>query len=113
MTVQNLTQDTLYVTISTDRKVGDQLKDINELIVQQSKDCDVIIDFSTTNIITSANISNLLILNKLLADNNHRLILSHVSFLVKSIFTVTGVGDAFIIVPDKKTALKTLHPDSC
>lgn len=109
MTVHNLTQDILYVIISTDKKISEQLKTINELFTEKKKDCDVIIDFSTIQLINSANISNLLILHKLLTDNSRRLIFCHVSFLVKSIFTVTGVSDAFTIVPDKKTALEILR----
>ena len=74
MTVEKLSEDVLFVTLSTDEKVSDKLKAVNELI-DDRKDCDIIIDFSLVQIITSVSISNLLILQQLLKSNGHQLIL--------------------------------------
>jgi anti-anti-sigma regulatory factor len=65
----------------------------------------VIIDFSRAKILTSANISNLILLKGLLSLVNHQLILCNVSTLIKYIFTRLGLGAFFEFVGDKSAAL--------
>ena len=44
MSIQNLTENVLFVTLSPERQLKDELKAINEKVVEQNSH-DVIIDF--------------------------------------------------------------------
>lgn len=105
MTVQNLSEDILFVTLPSWREIGDELTAVNDIVVEQ-KNYDVIIDFSMVQVITSVNISNLIILHQLLEANGRRLILCNVCFLTKCIFRVTGLANFFNFAVDKSAALE-------
>ncbi len=108
MTVKNLSENVLFVTLPAWQKIGDELTAVNKLVAER-KDCDVIVDFSGVEIITSVNISNLIILHKLLEANGHQLIFCDVSFITKSIFVVAGLSNVFKFAADKTAALEILQ----
>jgi len=108
MTARNLSEDVLFVALAEERKIGDELKAVNELVAAR-KDCDVIVDFARVQIITSVNISNLIILHRLLKANGRQLIFCNVSFVTKCIFRVIGLSDVFNFAVDKAAALETLQ----
>jgi anti-anti-sigma factor len=108
MTVKKLSEDVLLVTLSTSAKISDNLKAVNNIVAER-KDCDVIVDFTGVQIITSANISDLIILHQFLRASGRRLILCNVSFLTKCVFRVTGLGDVFNFTVDKYAALEILQ----
>jgi anti-anti-sigma factor len=78
-------------------------------MVRDRGDCEVVIDFSDVDIITSSNISKLLKLRKLLADCGHKLVFCNVSPATKGVFTITGLDDIFEFVQDKFIALASLQ----
>jgi len=88
--------------------MGDELKTVTE-IVRDRGDCDVVIDFSSVDIVTSSSLSKFLKLRKLLADCGHRLVFCNVAPATKGIFTVTGLDGVFEIVDDKFVALAGLQ----
>jgi len=69
---------------------------------------DVVVDFSHVDILSSAGISNLLILGKLIADAGRRLIFTNVAVTTRCIFRIAGLMDAFELVPDRAAALEVL-----
>ncbi len=53
--------------------MGDELKTIADIIKDRG-DCDVVVDFSAIDIITSSSLSKLLKLRKMLMDWDHQII---------------------------------------
>ncbi len=113
MGTQNLvSEDVLVVELpSKEPNIADELKAVNET-VSNKPNCDVIIDFSGVELITSSSISNLLILHNLLSDHGRRLILCNVAVVTKCIFTVAGLDEVFDFVSDQPAALAAVgHTD--
>ena len=109
MGIQNLSEDVLVVELpSKEPEIANELKTVNGTI-SDKRDCDVIIDFSGVEIITSSSISNLLILRNLLSEHGRRLILCNVAVVTKCIFTVAGLNDIFEFVNDQPTALAAVQ----
>jgi anti-anti-sigma factor len=108
MGIQNWEDDIVLVDLPREPEMGDELKNVTE-IVRDRGDCDVVIDFSDIDIVTSSSLSKMLKLRKLLADCGHRLIFSNVAPATKGIFTVTGLEGIFEVVDDKFIALASLQ----
>lgn len=105
MGIKNLSKDVLLVELPTKSpRITNELKSVNET-VSKNDSCDVIIDFNRVEIINSANISNLLILHKMLQNSGHRLILCNVATVTKCIFVVAGLNEVFEFVDDQSKAL--------
>ncbi len=108
MNIQNCSENIALVELSAEPEIGEELKTITE-IVQDKNDCDVILDFSHVDILTSSAITKLLKLRKLLADRGRQLIFCSVATTTRGIFTVTGLDGAFQAVDDKSAALAILQ----
>ena len=108
MGIQNWSENIVLVDLSQEPQTGDELKAVTE-IVRDRGDCDVVIDFSSVDIITSSSISGLLKLHKLLTDCEHRLVFCNVAAATKGVFTVTGLDEIFEFVDDKLIALTGLQ----
>jgi anti-anti-sigma factor len=108
MGIQNWEEDIILVDLPREPQMGDELKSVTEM-VRDRGDCDVVIDFSDVDIVTSSSLSKLLKLRKLLADCGHQLVFSNVAAATKGIFTVTGIEGIFEIVDDKFVALASLQ----
>ena len=105
MGIQSLSEDVLVVELpSKEPDIADELKAINETVSKRG-DCDVIIDFSGVEIVTSSSISNLLILRNLVSEQGRQLILCNVAVVTKCIFTVAGLNEVFEFVDDQPAAL--------
>jgi len=108
MGIQNWSEDIVLVDLPAEPQIGDELKTVAE-IARDRGDCDVILDFSRVDIITSSSLSKLLRLRKLLTDCGHRLVFCSVAATTKSIFTVTSLDGIFEIADDKFVALASLQ----
>jgi anti-anti-sigma factor len=108
MGIQNWSENIVLVDLLQEPEMADELKSVIE-IVRDRGDCDVVIDFSSVDIVTSSSISNLLKLRKLLADCEHRLVFCSVAAATRGIFTVTGLGGIFELADDKFVALASLQ----
>ena len=108
MGIQNWLDDIILVDLPQEPQMGDELKNVTE-IVRDRGDCDVVIDFSSVDIVTSSSLSKFLKLRKLLVDCGHRLVFCNVAAATKGIFTVTGLDGVFEIVDDKFVALAGLQ----
>lgn len=104
MGIRYLSEDIIFVTLPKKPHLGSELNNVNE-IASDGCDCDVIIDFSRAKILTSASISNLMLLKGFLSALNNQLILCNVSTLIKYIFTRLGLETFFEFVGDKSAAL--------
>jgi anti-anti-sigma factor len=111
MGIENVGEGIILVTLPAEPKISDELKNINE-IVSSRNDCDVIIDFSNIEIVTSFSISNLMILRSMLREQGHQLILCKVAVPTKCIFTVAGLDAVFEFAEDKESALAAMQHTS-
>ncbi len=108
MGIQNWSEDIILVDLPQEPELGDELKTVTEA-VRDRGDCEVVIDFSDVDIITSSSLSKLLKLRKLVGDCGHRLVFCSVAPATKGIFTITGLDGIFEIVDDKFVALASLQ----
>jgi len=108
MGIQNWSEDIILVDLQQEPHMGEELQSVTEM-VRDRGDCEVVIDFSDVDIITSSNISKLLKLRKLLADCGHKLVFCNVAPATKGVFTITGLDDIFEFAQDKFIALASLQ----
>jgi len=100
MGIKNWSENIVLVNLHKEVRISDELKTVNK-IVSNRDDCDVVMDFSDVDIITSSDICNLIILHTSLRERGHRLILCNVVVLTKCIFTVAGLDEFFDFAGDK------------
>lgn len=102
MEIQNLQENVILVQLSSDDlKISDELKELNQK-VSQGIDCDIVLDFTSVEVICSSNISNLLLLKGFLEDHGRRLVLYNVQTITKCIFVVAGLMELFVFIDDKE-----------
>jgi anti-anti-sigma regulatory factor len=108
MGIRNLSEDVILVTLPKEPQMGKELRAVNEMASGEGL-WDVIIDFSMVEIITSSNISNLLILHRSLQNAGRRLILCNVALPTRCIFKVAGLDGLLEFADDKFGALATMR----
>ena len=108
MGIQNWSEDIILVDLPQEPNMGDELKTVTGM-ARDRGDCDVVIDFSDVDIVTSSSLSKLLKLRKLMADCGHRLVFCNVAPATRGIFTVTGLDGIFELADDKFVALASLQ----
>ena len=108
MGIQNWSEEIILVDLPSEPDMADELKVVTEMVCERG-DCDVIVDFSSVDIVTSSSISAFLRLNKLLTDCEHRLVFCNVPAATRKIFTITGLEEIFEFVDDKFVALAGLQ----
>jgi anti-anti-sigma factor len=107
MGIQDLTENVILVDASAEPSLNEEIKNATD-VVRERGDCDVVIDFSHVDIVTSSSLSKLLKLRKLLLDCEHRLVLCSVATATKGIFSITALDGVFEMVNDQFAALATL-----
>lgn len=108
MGIQNWSETIVLVDLPQEPEMGDELKAVTE-IIRDRGDCDLVVDFSSVDIVTSSSLSKLLKLRKLVGDCSHRLVFCSVAPATKGIFTVTGLDGVFELADDKFVALASLQ----
>ena len=108
MGFHNWSDDVILVDLPREPRMRGELKTLIEL-VRDRGDCDVIVDFSHVDIMTSISISALLRLRKLMTDCRHRLIFCNCSSSTKGVFTVVGLDEIFEFADDKFAAMAQLE----
>ncbi len=109
MGIQNLSKNVVFVDLPSDTlQIGDELKNLNEIISTRS-DCDVVIDFFRVEILNSSSLGNLMILRKLMEEHGHQLVLCNVAVMTKYIFTVAGLDKVFDFVDDRFAAMAAME----
>jgi anti-anti-sigma factor len=108
MGIQNWSEDIILVDLPQEPQLTDEIGAVTE-IVRNRGDCNVVMDFSDVDIITSSSLSALLRLRKLLSNCGHKLVFCNVARATKGVFTVTGIDEIFEFVDDKFVALAGLQ----
>ncbi len=107
MGIQNLSEDVFYVTLPKHPHLSTELDRISD-IAGNSSGCDVVVDFSKVEMLTSGSVCNLMILREQLSTMERHLILCSLSAQIKKIFTLTGLEDSFEFAEDKFCALESM-----
>jgi anti-anti-sigma regulatory factor len=122
MRTENDCQDTILVRLSALPEMLDELDSLtarlsssalsslpkgslNSKTVSEDPACDVVVDFSNVDIITTPVIARLMALRKLLVDCGRRLVLHSAAQQIKGVFTTTGLDQIFEFADDKPAAL--------
>ena len=71
----------------------------------------MIVDFSRVEILPSATICNLIVLERVLSAAGHRLVLCSVSPSVKAVFRRVGLHKLFLFTDDELAAMQSLNQD--
>lgn len=108
MTIKNSTGAVVTVDLHPEPDTGTELATVASL-VRLRGDCDVVVDFSRVDIVTSASLAKLLKLRKLLDDCGHRLILFGLAPETASIFKVTALDAVFEFADDKSAAVAAIR----
>jgi anti-anti-sigma factor len=108
MAIESLQDKVIVVGLPKEPETGDELKKVTEL-VRDRGGCDVIIDFSSVDIVVSSSLSGLLELRKLVADLGRRLICCGVATSTRGIFTVTGLEPVFEFADDRSAGLQEIE----
>ena len=108
MSIQNWSENVIIVDLPKEPQIAEEIQTVIDQFKDRA-DCNVVVDFSEVDIITSSSISALLSLNKLLTDSECQLILCNVSKATKNIFRVIGLLELFNFVDDKFIALASLQ----
>jgi anti-anti-sigma factor len=108
MGIQNWSENIVLVDLPAEPQLGDELKAVADIIKDRG-DCDIVMDFSSIDIISSSSLSKLLKMRKQLTDCGHQLIFCNVAPATKGIFSVTGLEGIFKVVDDKFVALAGLQ----
>lgn len=108
MGIQNWSDNVILVNLAEEPQMSEELQTVTE-IIRDKDDCDVVVDFSAVDIITSSSLAKMLKLRKILQDYNRRLILCGLKANTRGIFAVTGLDNVFEFVDDKFIALASLQ----
>jgi len=108
MAIQNIAKQVILVTLpDKGQQIIEELESVNE-VADSIENCDVIIDFSNVEILTSVGINNLIALRDLLHKRGHWLILCAVPFRIKEVFKVSGLDVVFRFADGKEAAIATI-----
>ena len=111
MEIQDWPEDIILMNLPAEPQMANELIAVTEK-VRDRGDCDVVIDFSDVDIITSSSLSKLLKLRKILSDNDHKLVFCSVALATKRIFLVTGLEKISKFADDKFMALESLQKET-
>jgi len=106
MGIEQLSESVLLVCLPKEPQVSDDLVTVYE-IVSDGRACDVIIDFSSVDLLASESISNLIILERLVNSLGHKIILYAVSSKIRLILERTGLHPLFEFTDDRFAALQS------
>jgi anti-anti-sigma factor len=108
MGIQNWSENIVLVDLPAEPEITDELKTVTE-IARDRGDCDIVIDFSGVDIVTSSSLSSMLKLRKLLSDCGKRLVFCNVAAATRNVFVTTGIDEIFEFAEDKFIALAGLQ----
>lgn len=108
MAIRNLSADIVSVDLHPEPDTGTELATVASL-VRLRGGCDVVVDLSSVDIVTSASLSKLLELRKLLTDHGRRLILFGLAPETRNTFEEASLDVVFEFADDKSAALAAIR----
>lgn len=110
--MQQLSEHVLLITLSTEPQSGHEAETVLRSAGART-DCDVIVDLSVVEIMSSATLCSLLILERLMSTSSRQLILCSVPPSIMGVFTRVGLHKLFHFASDDFTALQALDRSTC
>ena len=108
MSIERWSDNIVLVNLAKEPQLGEELQMVTAIIADE-KDCDVVVDYSDVEILTSSSIAKMLKLRKVIKDAGRNLLLSAVSRRTREVFVVTGIDSVFEFVDDKTIALASMQ----
>jgi anti-anti-sigma factor len=108
MSIERWSDNIVLVNLAEEPQLGEELQMVTAIIADEN-DCDVVVDFSNVEILTSSSIAKMLKLRKVTRDAGRNLVFSAVSRRTKEVFVITGIDSVFNFVDDKTIALASLQ----
>ena len=109
MAIQDYSDNIILVELPAEPEIRQELDKVIEIVGQRT-DCDVAVDLSNVDIMTSLSLSGFIQLYKLLTDSGRRLVFYNTSSVTRNIFRVTCFDGIFEFIDDKSDALASLEP---
>ncbi len=110
MDIERLPENVFFVCLQ-EPQLRNELVAINDTL-SSGCTCDLIIDFSNVEMLTSEGISSLIILERLLNSFGHKIILCAVSSNNLQVLGRTGIQPLFEFVSDEDSALQSIRSSS-
>ncbi len=95
MGIKRVSKEVIFAALPPEPEISEELESIIMQRTGEECDCDIAVDFSDVDIVTSSSLSKLLKLRKLLVDRNHRLVCCNLAAATRGIFTLTGLDGVF------------------
>ena len=108
MGIQKWSDNILLVDLPQEPEIAEELEAVVDIVREENK-YDVVIDFTSVDIVTSSSLSRLLKLREPIVYNEKRLILCNIATAIKGVLTITGLDGVFELADDKFNALATLE----
>jgi anti-anti-sigma factor len=108
MNVSTPEPDVLFVSLSPEPQLAQELAQLREHLAQEAG-THLVLDLGCVEIITSPCLSSLLALQQVVAQHGRRLILCNAHLATKCIFRVAGLDSVVEFQNNKLDALKALH----
>jgi anti-anti-sigma regulatory factor len=112
MAIQNLSEHVLLITLPAEPQDGKEMETVMRS-AGATLNSDVIVDFSLAEILPSATLCNLLVLERLLSLGGRHLILCSVPANIHGVFTRVGLHKLFRFADDEFAALQSLDCSTC
>lgn len=111
MGIQYFSGNILLITLPERPQQDDELEEVTK-ILSEKVDHDVMVDFSRVELLTSATLCRLMILDRLLRGLGRVLILYNVSSEIKHVFIRTGLETVFEFADDELAAFRHIRSAS-
>ena len=113
MAIKNHSNSMIMVELPPEPDIRKELDTLMN-VLHAGSNCDVIIDFSEVDIMTSMTLSGFLMVRELLAKTGRRLIFCNTCSITRDIFTITCFDGIFEFTNDKEKAVQMLEtPQPC
>lgn len=107
MGIQSVSKHVLLITMPAEPQPGDEVEKEMRRAGERA-DCDVIVDISRVEIMSSGTFCGLIVLERLLSASDRQLILCSVPPNIAGIFTRVGLDSLFSFADDQDAALQSL-----
>jgi len=110
--MQQLSERVLLITLSAEPQSGHEAETVLRSAGART-DCDVIVDLSLVEIMSSATLCGLLILERLMSTSGRQLVLCSIPPNIMGVFTRVGLHKLFRFADDDFAALQALDRSTC
>ncbi len=108
MSIQRWSENVILVDLPEEPERHDELQTVIGML-RAGDDCDVVIDFSHVDAVSSTCLADLLNLQGLVEECGHKVTLCSVAPAIKGLLTIARLDDLFEFAEDKSTALASLQ----